>query len=216
MVIGDGVLTPCISVLFAVGGITSLSTDAIVGISVAILIGLFCAQRFGTNKVSYLFAPTIVLWFLVIAVIGVYDLLKHDVGVLRAFNPKYIVDYFKRDGKKAWTSLGGVFLCITGTEAMFADLGRFSVRAIQISFSGVVFPALIAAYCGQAAYLVKFPENVGNTFYASIPGKSTLNTSEAVHILCIGCRTGNRTIFLFGTVRTYTGVTLGTVLNFAL
>ncbi|XP_058192096.1 potassium transporter 5-like [Rhododendron vialii] len=158
-------------ILSAVGGITSLSTDAIVGISVAILIGLFCAQRFGTNKVSYLFAPIIVLWFLVIAVIGVYDLLKHDVGVLRAFNPKYIVDYFKRDGKKAWTSLGGVFLCITGTEAMFADLGHFSVRAIQISFSGVVFPALLASYCGQAAYLVKFPENVGNSFYASIPGR---------------------------------------------
>lgn len=84
------------------------------GISVAVLIGLFSLQRFGTTKVSYLFAPTIILWFLFIAGIGVYNVFKHDVGVLRAFNPKYIVDYFKRNGKKAWTSLGGVFLCITG------------------------------------------------------------------------------------------------------
>ncbi|XP_057493527.1 LOW QUALITY PROTEIN: potassium transporter 5-like [Actinidia eriantha] len=171
MVIGDGVLTPCISVLSAVSGIKALNQDAVVGVSVAILIILFSIQRFGTDNVGYAFAPIIVLWFSFISGIGLYNLFKHDVGVLRAFNPKYIIDYFKRNGKKGWMSLGGVVLCITGTEAMFADLGHFSVRAVQISFSGVVFPALLAAYCGQAAYLVKFPNHVEHTFYDSVPDK---------------------------------------------
>ncbi|XP_027062950.1 potassium transporter 5-like [Coffea arabica] len=169
MVIGDGVLTPCISVLSAVSGIPSLGQDAIVGISIVILIILFCVQRFGTDKVGFTFAPAICLWFLFISGIGLYNLFKHDVGVLRAFNPKYIVDYFKRNGKKGWISLGGVVLCITGTEAMFADLGHFSVRAIQISFSSIVLPALLAAYIGQAAYLMKFQDHVSKTFYDSIP-----------------------------------------------
>ncbi|KAL2524097.1 Potassium transporter 5 [Abeliophyllum distichum] len=170
MVIGDGVLTPCISVLSAVGGIKPLSQDAVVLISIAILIIIFCVQRFGTDKVGYSFAPAICLWFLFISGIGLYNLFKHDPSVLRAFNPKYIIDYFKRNGKNGWISLGGVVLCITGTEAMFADLGHFNVRAIQISFSGIVFPALVTAYCGQAAYLSKFPDHVANTFYDSIPG----------------------------------------------
>ncbi|KAG8365772.1 hypothetical protein BUALT_Bualt17G0006600 [Buddleja alternifolia] len=158
MVIGDGVLTPCISVLSAVSGIKPLNQDAVVFISIGILIIIFCVQRFGTDKVGYSFAPAICLWFLFISGIGLYNLFKHDLGVLRAFNPKYIVDYFKRNGKKGWISLGGIVLCITGTEAMFADLGHFNVPAIQISFSGIVFPSLLAAYIGQAAYLSKFPD----------------------------------------------------------
>ncbi|XP_027127250.2 potassium transporter 5 [Coffea arabica] len=169
MVIGDGILTPCISVLSAVSGISSLSQDAVVGISIAILIVLFSVQRFGTDKVGFSFAPAVCLWFLCVGLTGVYNLFKHDPGVLRAFNPKYIFDYFRRNGKKGWKSLGGVVLCITGTEAMFADLSHFSVRAIQISFSCVVFPSLLATYIGQAAYLSKFPENVRNAFYDSVP-----------------------------------------------
>ena len=79
-----------------------------------ILVLLFAVQQFGTDKVGYTFAPIILLWFLLISGIGLYNLFKHDVGVLRAFNPKYIIDFFKRKGKKGWVSLGGVFLCITG------------------------------------------------------------------------------------------------------
>lgn len=170
MVIGDGILTPSISVLSAVSGIsTSLGQNAVVGITVAILVVLFSLQRFGTDKVGVLFAPVILIWFIFIGGIGLYNLFKYDIGVLKAFNPKYIVDYFKRNGKEGWLSLGGVFLCITGSEAMFADLGHFSVRAIQISFSFVTFPAILTAYIGQAAYLRQFPDKVGNTFYESIP-----------------------------------------------
>ncbi|KAK6139124.1 hypothetical protein DH2020_027132 [Rehmannia glutinosa] len=164
MVIGDGVLTPCIS-------------DAVVYISILILIGLFCVQRFGTDKVGYAFAPVLCLWFLFITVIGVYNLFKHDASVLRAFNPKYIIEYFKRTGKKGWISLGGAVLCITGTEAMFADLGHFNVPAVQISFSTVVFPSILLAYIGQASYLSKFPENAATVFYDSIP---TVIASQAM------------------------------------
>ncbi|TKW18669.1 hypothetical protein SEVIR_5G446100v4 [Setaria viridis] len=174
MVIGDGVLTPCISVLSAVGGIkqkaTTLTQGQIAGVTIAILIVLFLVQRFGTDKVGYTFAPIILTWFILIAGIGVYNLSKHDTSVLKAFNPKYIVDYFKRNGKQGWISLGGVILCITGTEAMFADLGHFNVRAVQIGFSVVLFPSVLLAYIGQAAYLRIHPENVANTFYKSIPG----------------------------------------------
>lgn len=170
MVIGDGILTPCMSVLSAVSGIKPIGQEAIMYISIAILVALFCFQRFGMDKVGYTFAPAISIWFLFISGIGLYNLFKYDVGVLRAFNPMYIIHYFKRNGKKGWLSLGGVFLCITGSEAMFADLGHFSVRSIQISFSCLVFPSILSAYIGQAASLSKFPENVGNAFYASVPG----------------------------------------------
>ncbi|XP_047173759.1 potassium transporter 5-like [Vigna umbellata] len=171
MVMGDGILTPSISVLSAVSGISkSLGQDAVVGITIAILIVLFSVQRFGTDKVGFSFAPIILVWFLFIAGIGFYNLFKYDIGVLRAFYPKYIYDYFKRNGKNGWLSLGGVFLCITGSEAMFADLGHFNVRAIQISFSFITCPSIVIAYIGQAAYLRKFPDNVANTFYECIPG----------------------------------------------
>ncbi|EMS67744.1 hypothetical protein CFC21_054905 [Triticum aestivum] len=173
MVIGDGTLTPAISVLSAVSGIRekapSLTQTQVVLISVAILFMLFSVQRFGTDKVGYTFAPVISVWFLFIAGIGLYNLVVHDVGVLRAFNPIYIIQYFKRNGKEGWVSLGGVILCVTGTEGMFADLGHFNIRAVQISFNGILFPAVGLCYIGQAAYLRKFPENVANTFYRSIP-----------------------------------------------
>lgn len=173
MVIGDGVLTPCISVISAVQGIktvhNSLSQEVVAMISVAILVILFSVQRFGTQKVGYSFAPAILIWYLFISFIGIYNIAKHDTSVFKAFYPKYIFDYFRRNSKQGWISLGGIVLCITGTEAMFADLGHFSVRSIQIAFTGVVYPALICAYVGQAAYLRKFPEDVADTFYKSTP-----------------------------------------------
>ncbi|CAN6468153.1 unnamed protein product [Victoria cruziana] len=174
MVIGDGVLTPCISVLSAVGGIQqaapSLSQERIALISAVILVFLFLAQRFGTDRVGYTFAPVIFIWFLFIGLIGIYNFAKFDPLVIKAFNPKYIIDYFRRNKRDAWISLGGVVLCITGTEAMFADLGHFTVRSIQISMCSIVFPSLMCAYTGQASYLRKHPFDVANTFYKSIPG----------------------------------------------
>ncbi|CAM6112022.1 unnamed protein product [Calypogeia fissa] len=172
MVIGDGVLTPCISVLSAIQGIQiampHISQDVVVAVTCVILVGLFSLQRFGTDKVGYLFSPAVLLWFACIGIIGVYNIVHHGPEVLKAFNPYYIYIFFKM-GRVAWTSLGGILLCITGTEAMFADLGHFSVRAIQIAFSTIVYPSLLLAYTGQAAYLLKHPENVSVAFYKSVP-----------------------------------------------
>ncbi|KAI4301374.1 hypothetical protein L6164_034659 [Bauhinia variegata] len=172
MVIGDGVLTPCMSVLSAVGGIkqqTSLTDDGVVWISVAILVCLFMVQRFGTDKVGYSFAPIICIWFAFIGGIGVYNFIKYDPSVIKAINPKYIIDYFSRNKKDAWISLGGVVLAITGTEALFADVGHFAVRSIQISMCSVTYPALILAYTGQASFLRQNTDLVSDTFYKSIP-----------------------------------------------
>ncbi|KAL2510563.1 Potassium transporter 5 [Abeliophyllum distichum] len=168
MVIGDGVLTPCISVLSAVGGIknaTKAMTEA------AILVLLFMVQRFGTDKVGYSFAPIICVWLLFIAGIGVYNIFKFDPLVVKAINPKYIVDYFRRNKDKAWVSLGGVILCITGSEALFADVGHFTVRSIQISTCILIYPAIILQYTGQASFLRKNNDLVLDTFYKSIPGR---------------------------------------------
>ncbi|XP_022769813.1 potassium transporter 5-like [Durio zibethinus] len=174
MVIGDGILTPCISVLSAVGGIKekapSMTEGRIVGISVAILVCLFMFQRFGTDKVGYSFAPILCIWFAFIGGIGIYNLFKFDPTVVKAINPKYIIDYFKRNKKDAWVSLGGVVLAITGAEALFADVGHFTVRSIQISTCTVTYPAIMLAYIGQASFLRKHEDLVPDAFYKSVPG----------------------------------------------
>ncbi|KAK6915454.1 Potassium transporter [Dillenia turbinata] len=173
MVIGDGVLTPCTSVVSAVAGLkeskSSLSDNVIMWLSALIIILLFQIQRFGTDKVGYSFSPVLTVWFLFITIIGIYNFIVYDPTVIKALNPWYIVQYFKRNRKDAWISLGGVFLCLTGAEALFADLGHFNVRSIQISSCSLVFPSMIIAYIGQGSYLRKYPVNVPNTFYASVP-----------------------------------------------
>ncbi|XP_020240680.1 probable potassium transporter 11 [Asparagus officinalis] len=172
MVIGDGILTPAISVLSAAGGIKvdhpTLNNDVVILVAVVILIAFFSLQHYGTDKVSWLFAPIVLIWFLFIGSIGALNIWKYDHSVLKAFNPVYIYRYFK-GGKINWTSLGGIMLSITGTEALFADLGHFPVLAIQIAFTFVVFPCLLLAYAGQAAYIMKNQGHVSDAFYRSIP-----------------------------------------------
>ncbi|WOK96402.1 potassium transporter 23 [Canna indica] len=173
MIIGDGILTPSMSVMSAVSGlqgeIPGFSTDAVVVISIIILVVLFSIQRFGTGKVGFMFAPILAVWFFNLGSIGIYNILKYDVSVLRALNPVYIYLFFKRNSTKAWSALGGCVLCITGAEAMFADLGHFSVKSIQVAFTSMVFPCLLLAYMGQAAYLMRYPSSVERIFYDSVP-----------------------------------------------
>uniref|UniRef100_A0A803MEY9 Potassium transporter n=1 Tax=Chenopodium quinoa TaxID=63459 RepID=A0A803MEY9_CHEQI len=174
LVIGDGVLTPSISVLSAISGLKGASPvfteGRVVWISIGILVLLFSAQRFGTDKVGYSFAPIVTVWFAFNAGIGVYNFIKYDPTVIKAVNPWYIIQYFKRNGRDAWISLGGVFLCITGTEALFADVGHFSVKSIQLSMSFVTYPALMLTYSGQASFLRLNQNLVKDTFYECIPG----------------------------------------------
>ncbi|KAJ8758994.1 hypothetical protein K2173_003232 [Erythroxylum novogranatense] len=173
MIIGDGILTPAVSVMSAVSGlqgeIPGFGTSALVIVSIILLAGLFSIQRFGTGKVGFMFAPILCLWFFSLGAIGVYNLVTYDVSVLRALNPAYIYLFFKKNSGNAWSALGGCVLCITGAEAMFADLGHFSVQAIQIAFTCFVFPCLLLAYMGQAAYLMKYPDSASRIFYNSVP-----------------------------------------------
>ncbi|KAF3622302.1 Potassium transporter 7 [Capsicum annuum] len=152
------------------GRIPGFGTNALVITSIIILGALFSIQRYGSSKVGFTFAPALGLWFFSLGSIGVYNLLKHDVTVLRALNPAYIYLFFKKNSINGWSALGGCVLCITGAEAMFADLGHFSVKSIQIAFTSVVFPCLFLAYFGQAAYLMKYPNSSGRIFYDSVPG----------------------------------------------
>lgn len=177
MVIGDGVLTPAISVFSAVSGLElSMSHEhhryIKLPIACLILIGLFALQHFGTHRVGFLFAPIVILWLFCISSIGLYNILHWNPHVYQALSPYYMYKFLKKTQTGGWMSLGGILLCITGSEAMFADLGHFSQLSIQIAFSFVVYPALILAYMGQAAYLsqhhvVSSDYRIG--FYVSVP-----------------------------------------------
>ncbi|KAL0853703.1 hypothetical protein Bca101_058855 [Brassica carinata] len=173
MTIGDGIFTPAISVLSATGGIKvnnpQMSSDTVVIVAVLILVGLFSMQQYGTDKVAWLFAPIVFIWLLFIGGTGLYNICIYDTSVLRAFSPTYVYMYFRRRGRDGWVSLGGILLSITGTEALYDDIAYFPLLAIQLAFTFFVFPCLLLAYCGQAAYLVKNKDNYANAFYESIP-----------------------------------------------
>lgn len=175
LAISDCILTPPISVLSAVNGLKlrapHLTTDQVVWITVGMLVAFFAVQHLGTDKIGYAFAPVVVVWLLLISGIGIYDLIKYDIGTLKAFNPKYIIDYFRRNKKKGWVSLGEILLCFTGTEALYADLGYFSIKSIQLSFSFGLLPSVLLNYIGQAAYLRKHMDMqyIPNAFFNSIP-----------------------------------------------
>lgn len=173
MVIGDGILTPTISVLSAVSGLTVKAKDLhehyILLLACAILVGLFALQHYGTRRVGFMFAPIVIAWLFCISSIGVYNIFKWNKGVIRALSPYYMYKFLQKTGKEGWISLGGVVLCITGAEAMYADLGHFSQRSIKVAFSCAVYPCLILAYMGQAAFLSRHPKDIERSFYMSIP-----------------------------------------------
>ncbi|XXG94168.1 hypothetical protein Hte_000420 [Hypoxylon texense] len=173
MVIADGVLTPAQSVLGAVQGLAvvspNISSSTIVGTSCAILVVLFCLQPLGTTKLASLFAPIVILWLGFNAGFGVYNLVVYDHSVLKAFSPYFAVRFFVEKKTAAWRMLGGILLAFTGVEALFADLGAFSMRAIQISWLSYCYPCLLLAYVGQAAFISVHPEAYSNPFYNAVP-----------------------------------------------
>lgn len=155
MIMADGVLTPAQSVLGAIQGIRvvnpSLGTPVIIGVSCVILVLLFVIQPFGTSKIGTGFAPIVVVWLLFNLVTGIYNLAIYDYTVLKAFSPFFAFDYLIRNGEQGWRSLGGLLLAFTGVEAMYADLGAFGKRAIQISWLCIAYPCLLFAYIGQVS-----------------------------------------------------------------
>ncbi|KAM7499743.1 hypothetical protein LguiA_024157 [Lonicera macranthoides] len=173
MVIGDGALTPATCVLSSLQGIQSRSSkitqDHVVFMAVVLFILLFAFQRCGTSKVSFSFSPIMVLWYATNVSIGIYNIFTYHPSILKAISPHYIFNFFLKNGTTAWHLLGAVFLCITGAEALFADLGHFNKRAIQLAFSFVVYPSMVLTYAGEAAYLVKHSDQISNAYYSSIP-----------------------------------------------
>ncbi|VFR00412.1 unnamed protein product [Cuscuta campestris] len=173
MSIGDGVFTPSISVLSAVSGmqvkLKGLHENYVVVISCIILVGLFSIQHHGTHRVSFMFAPIVLAWLLSISSIGIYNVLKWNRGIYRALSPLYMWRFLKVTGCEGWVSLGGVVLSITGVETMFADLGHFSTLSVKIAFTSLVYPCLMLAYLGEAAFLSRNHEDIQRSFYKAIP-----------------------------------------------
>ncbi|KAF5809712.1 putative potassium transporter [Helianthus annuus] len=173
MTIGDGVFTPAISVLSAVSGVkikvTGLHDNYVVAISCVILVGLFSIQHHGTHRVAFLFAPIVTAWLLSIAGIGIYNIIQWNPRIFRALSPVYMVKLLKETGREGWLSLGGVVLSITGVETMFADLGHFSTLSVKIAFTFLVYPCLVLAYLGEAAFLSRHHEDIQQSFYKAIP-----------------------------------------------
>jgi KUP system potassium uptake protein len=169
---GDGLITPAISVLSAVEGFevaTTAFTSWVIPVAVTILVVLFLVQRRGTERISRVFAPVMIVWFVVIAVLGLRQIVA-DPSVLRAISPSYGVQLFINQPSKAFFALGSIFLVVTGGEALYADMGHFGRRPIQVSWYAVVLPALLLNYFGQAALLAAHPgEEVGRPFFRLAP-----------------------------------------------
>lgn len=171
LLISDGMLTPAISVISAVEGLNILSSDlshAVVPVTIAILATLFFCQRFGTQKIGKTFGPILLLWFIVIGLIGLRQILRHP-DILMALNPYYAYLFFLHNGFTGFLLLGSIFLCITGAEAMYADLGQFGAKAIRTSWFSVVLPGLLLCFFGQGAALIDHPEAISSPFYLSAP-----------------------------------------------
>ncbi len=168
---GDGMITPPITVLGAVEGLAVISprlANWVVPISLLILFGLFAGQRFGTAKVGRVFGPVMVTWFVVLAALGIYNIIDNPV-VLRALSPMWAVRFFAEHGWHALLVLGAVVLTVTGGEALYADMGHFGIKPIRWGWFGFVLPALVLNYFGQGAVLLESPRAVANPFYMSAP-----------------------------------------------
>src|SRR3954453_749483 len=164
---GDGMITPAITVLSAIEGLnvaTPLFEPYVVPITVAVLVGLFLVQYRGTARVGAVFGPVMIVWFIVIAALGVRALAGEPSG-LGAINPWHAFQFFGRNGYQAFVVLGSVFLVVTGGEALYADMGHFGKSPIRVAWFSLVHPALLLNYFGQGALLLRHPAAAENPFY---------------------------------------------------
>lgn len=171
LMLGDGMLTPAISVVSAIEGLQVISpvlSKWVLPISSLILVGLFACQRLGTARIGFAFGPIIFVWFIVLAVMGVVQI-AHNPIVFNAVNPYYAFQFFQVNGWHAYALLGGIFLVVTGGEALYADLGHFGKNPIRMSWFLVALPCLLLNYFGQGAYLLMHPEAIENPFYMMAP-----------------------------------------------
>lgn len=168
---GDGMITPAVSVLSAVEGLEIVNPslgDWVVPIAVAILLVLFMVQRFGTHVIGKAFGPVMLVWFVAIGVLGLASVVGNP-EVIQAINPIHAVDFFLGDTWIAFLALGSVVLCVTGAEALYADMGQFGAKPIRISWFAIAVPALYLNYFGQAALVIRNPNAVDSSFYSLVP-----------------------------------------------
>ena len=168
---GDSVITPAISVLSAVEGlevVTPLLKPYVLPISITVLVGLFAMQRYGTGLVGKLFGPVIVIWFGVLAITGVAQIVQQPV-ILTALNPLNAFAFLQAQGWHMFVAVGAIVLAFTGAEALYADMGHFGKRPIQYAWLGMVLPALAVHYMGQGALLMRDPSALENPFYRMYP-----------------------------------------------
>jgi KUP system potassium uptake protein len=172
LVYGDATITPAISVMSALEGLNVVAPHLeryVLPATVVILVALFMVQQQGTARIGQLFGPVMLIWFVIIALLGLWGIAQHP-AVLWALNPAVGLRYlFSGGGITTLLVVGGVFLCVTGAEALYADLGHFGRVPIRLAWSGLVFPALILNYAGQAAYVLAGGPIEGNIFYHLCP-----------------------------------------------
>ncbi|MFZ1361899.1 MAG: KUP/HAK/KT family potassium transporter [Candidatus Nanopelagicales bacterium] len=168
---GDGMITPAISVLSAVEGLEVVNPGFdqwVTPIALVIVIALFSVQRFGIHRIGRLFGPVMLLWFISIGILGLLSVISSP-AVLTAINPAHAIDFFAGDTGIAFLALGSVVLCVTGAEALYADMGQFGRTPIRISWFAITVPALYLNYFGQAALVLRDPDAINNTFYLLVP-----------------------------------------------
>ncbi|MCP5449466.1 MAG: potassium transporter Kup [Candidatus Competibacter sp.] len=168
---GDGVITPAISVLSAVEGLhlaTPVLTPYVIPITVLILVGLFALQSHGTARVGAFFGPVMLLWFAILALLGLINMMKAP-QVLAAFDPEYAMRFFATNRGHGFLVLGAVFLVMTGGEALYADMGHFGKLPIRLAWFTLVLPAILLNYLGQGALLLSNPDAIANPFYLLAP-----------------------------------------------
>ncbi|WP_326542833.1 potassium transporter Kup [Pseudorhodoferax sp.] len=171
---GDGVITPAVSVLGAIEGLEVAAPGLhhfVVPLALLVLTALFAVQRLGTAGVGRFFGPLTLLWFLVLAGLGLAQLVQHP-QVLAALGPQHALRFVLQQPGVAFVALGAVVLCVTGAEALYADLGHFGKRPIRLAWFGVVWPALVLNYFGQGALLLADPRAVRNPFYEMAPPRA--------------------------------------------
>jgi KUP system potassium uptake protein len=168
---GDGIITPAISVLSAVEGVKVVEPSLesmVLPITIAVLVGLFGIQRFGTHRIGRVFGPVMVIWFVVIAAAGLARVVDHP-EIVKALSPHYGVAFFGNHFGIAFISLGAIVLTITGAEALYADMGHFGHKPISRAWFFVVFPALTLNYMGQGSLIVETPSAIENPFFLLLP-----------------------------------------------
>ena len=174
LLFGDGVLTPAISVLSATEGLKLVNEDLAnfsVPLTVGILLALFSVQYRGTHRIGQIFGPIMVMWFVTLGGLGIYRLVDRP-EVLKALSPTYALSFLQHEGLRSFILLSSVILCVTGAEALYADMGHFGARPIRIAWGGLVAPSLVLCYLGQAALVANNPEVADSPFFALAPNKT--------------------------------------------